>query len=226
MPLPESYKEKLAALKKFMPEIIESVKKDLKNDHLRSDWAFGKKYFGSKNPLKLTTEELIEGYSKAIQDEEQGEKIAEFVANRWIFRNSDVYYLFEKHLQEKYPNFQDIKEIDSTIAENLIADSSEQYGFVKTYLFSFLNAVVFSDAIFEKLRTKADHELTESVVKDEEKKKELSFESLKSDYETKIARLTDKYEKKLAGLERKYFVDTEGLKKQLSLLQKKLQGAN
>ncbi len=52
-----------------------------------------------------------------------------------------------------------------------------------------------------------------------------SVEQIKRHCEQEVARLTDKYEKKLLGMQKKYAIDTAQLKKQIGMLQKKLEGA-
>ena len=47
---------------------------------------------------------------------------------------------------------------------------------------------------------------------------------MQSHYDQQITRLTDKYEKKLQGMQKKYIQDIETLKKQITLLQRKLNG--
>ena len=95
-----TYKEKYNALKNWMPAIVDVVKKDLKNEHLKTDFVFAKRYFAGKNLNKLTNEELVAGYASAIQQEEKGEEIAEFITNRWLIKNSELYGFFEEELKE------------------------------------------------------------------------------------------------------------------------------
>lgn len=78
-----SYKEKFALLNDWFGLVIDSVKKDLKNEHLKKDLYFVKKFLGSKNLNKLTTEDLTEAYQRAIVEEEKGEELAEFITSRW-----------------------------------------------------------------------------------------------------------------------------------------------
>ena len=101
--------------------------------------------------------------------------------------------------------------------------SEKQFGAAQTYLFSVLNSVVFPDAIFKEMETKARQE--QHTVGEEKKRQDeqLSADAMKREHEREVARLTDKYEKKLIGLQKKYVTDVESLKKQVSLLQRKLQ---
>lgn len=219
-----TYKEKCFMLKPWMPQIMESVKKDLRNEHLKSDFKFIKKYFASKNINKLTTQDFVEGYLQALEQEEKAEEIAEFITNRWLFKNSDLYEYFETALSRISQDFTQLKEIEAKQSQEIIEGSISRFGAPRTYLFSVMNSVVFPKEIFDKLDKRAMADLKQSEEREEIQKKQLAYESLQQHYEDQIARLTDKYEKKLASMERKYFQDTDALKKQIASLQKKLSG--
>lgn len=217
-----SYKEKYAALDEWFPSIIESVKKDLKNEHIKKDYSFAKKYLSSKNPNKLTTEELVQAYKKAIAEDEKGEELAELLTSRWLLKHSDIYDFFEQQLSRIYPDFTTIEELEMAPSQNLIELARQEFGSSHTYLFAVLNSVVFPADIFKQLHEQAQNE---TLVQKEQQSlihENLSLENLKTTYETEIARLTDKYEKKLAGLQKKYVIDIESLKRQVAQLQRKL----
>lgn len=219
-----TYKEKFTLLKELLPNVIDSVKKDLKNEHLKKDFYFVKKFLGTKNLNKLTTEELTEAYQKAIDDEEKGEELAEFVTSRWLLKNSELYEFFESRLTEISPNFTDLEELSISQAQPLVDNAVSQFGALKTYLFAVLNSVVFPKEIFQKLE-----QLSQKQDVQEKEQAQLNLEKLNADtmrktFTAEMARVTDKYEKKLAGMQKKYIVDMESLKKQISQLQRKLQG--
>lgn len=219
-----TYKEKFRDLQEWLPLIIESVKKDLKNEHLRKDFQFVKKFLSSKNVQKVTTDELVQAYYQAIQEEEKGDELAEFITSRWLLKNSELYDFFEQKLSRLSPDFTTIEEIDPTQAQTLIDASIHQFGAPHTYLFAVLNSVVFTKEKFESLRQQAQKQHQQQIERQQHSLAQLSADQLRKGFEREIARLTDKYEKKLAGLEKKYHHDVEGLKKQISQLQRKLQG--
>lgn len=220
-----TYKEKCFMLKSWMPQIIETVKKDLRNEHLKKDFKFVKKYFTGKNVNKLTTQDLVEAYVSALEQEENAEEIAEFVTNHWLLKNTELYDYFEKALSQISPNFTELSEIEPNKSQEIIDQSIGHFGPQRTYLFSVMNSVVFPKEIYEKLDKRAK-EAQKKVEHDEAtQQKQKAQESLKEHYEDQIARLTDKYEKKLSGMERKYFQDTEALRKQIGALQKRLNGS-
>lgn len=217
-----SYKQRLIQLNEWMPDIIEAVKKDLKNDHLKKDYAFFKKYFSGKNINKVESHELSDAYMRSINDEEAGNEIAEFIVHRWILKNSELYHFFEERLSKINADFTEIKELSHEQATSLEKEAVQEFGPVKTFIFSSLNGVAFSPAHLSKLEAAARQEKAktkESKVFEEENR---SLEVIKAQHAQEVARLTDKYEKKLVGFQKKYTQDVDMLKKQLANLQRKL----
>lgn len=219
-----TYKEKMGNLKEWGPEIIDAIKKDLKTEHVKQDYVFAKKYLGGKPANKITLDELVQGYFEAVEKEESGEKIAEFIANRWMLKAGDVYGFFEQELTRINPEFTEIEELPSAEGDKLIDQASKMFGASKTYLFSVINSVAFSPKQFEKLKEKAQKEKKTQEEELSKLKEFSSFEALKREFEQKLGKLQDKYEQKLQGLEKKYLTDTAALKKQVANLQRKLNG--
>jgi len=216
-----TYKDKFQMLRPWMEQIVDSVKKDLKNEHLRSDPAFCKQYLVGKHYGKATAPELAEAYSQAIQGE-NGEALAEFITNRWLLKHTDLYDFFEQELTKISPNFTELEEIPFTQAETIAKHSSKEFGVLPTYLFAVLNSVVFPKPVFTHMEKQAQEEAQHAAHAEKHAVAEKEHKDLKTHFEQQIARITDKYEKKLQGLEKKYRIDTEQLKKQVSLLQRKL----
>jgi hypothetical protein len=217
-----TYKEKFAMLARWMPAIVETVKKDLRNEHLKKDYAFVRYYFSGKNFNKLSTEELAQAYTHAIANGENAEELAEFVSNRWLLKHTDLYHYFEQQLTRINPNFSEIDLIDKSTSLNLMEDAIRQFGAAQTYLFCILNSVVFPDEIYELLNQRAEQNVQQTQVEAANQKELQSLEDMKRNCEQQVARLTDKYEKKLAGLQKKYTQDVANLKKQIVNLQRKL----
>lgn len=217
-----SYQEKYADLNEWLTSIIETVKKDLKNEHLKKDFLFIKKYLASKNPQKVTTEELTEAYRKAIAEESNGNELAEFITARWLLKHSDLYEYFERELSQIAPDFTALEEIDAPAAQKLIAGSVKHFGALPTYIFSVLNSVVFPKETFQHLKKQAKEEHTHRHKAEAVAQEQMSIEKQRAAFETEMARLTDRYEKKISGLEKKYITDTENLKKQIASLQRKM----
>ncbi len=217
-----TYKEKFELLKPWLPALIGAVKKDLKNDHLKRDPQFCKRFLAGKNLGKLEDRDLVEAYMTAIQESDNGEAIAEFIANRWLLKVGDLYHFFEQHLSAINPNFAELEELSLEDAKKLSAASVAEFGASKSYLFAVINSVVFPESVFQALAKQAEQSKKLEEKESLELSEKHSIEALKLGYEQHIARLTDKYEKKLSGLQKKYATDMEALKKQLVLLQRKL----
>jgi len=217
-----SYREKFKTLQPWMPTILQTIKKDLKGDHLKMDRLFYKKYFAGKQLNKLTTDELATAYFQEIS--EGKEDLGEFVSNRWLLKNTDVYDHFASYLEKINPQFDQITEIDVSFAEEMITKATTQFGAVRAYLFAVFNSVSFSTEQMQKLANDAETEVVTAQQEAEEEETERTLDSLTKKYEREISRLTNKYEKKLIGMEKKYHRDTEALKKQIGTLQKKMDG--
>lgn len=218
-----TYKEKFADLKEWMPIIIDSVKKDLRNDHLKKDLYFVKKFLSSKNIQKVTTEELTQAYQQAIQEEEKGEEIAEFIVSRWLLKNTELYNLFETNLSRISSDFTVLEDLSPSDAQTLAESSTKEFGPIPTYLFAVLNSVVFPKETFDQLKRQAKDALHHQSTHAATEQEKATLESMQRACEREIARIEDKYEKKLAGMQKKYLLDVEQLKKQMAALQRKLQ---
>lgn len=218
----KSFKEKLIQLEDCMPEIVDCVKKDLKSEHLRKDYNFCKKYFPGKNVNKLENQELIQGYLKALREEAEADSLGEFIVHHWIFKNSEIYHFFEERLSKINADFTEIKELTNEQAEALEKEAVKAFGARKTYIFSQLNGVAFSQDHLKKMATAASKERKETAENAVQAAEARSLEEMKAAHTLEIARLTDKYEKKLLGVQKKYATDVEALKKQLSNLHRKL----
>lgn len=218
----KSFKEKLIYLEEWMPEIIDCVKKDLKSEHLKKDYNFSKKYFPGKNINKLENQEFIQGYLKALREEAEAESLAEFIVHHWIFKNSELYHFFEERLSQINPDFTEIKELTNEQATALEKAAFHDFGARRTYIFSQLNGVAFSQDQLKKMAVSATKERAETAVNAVQEAETRSLDEMKAAHAREIARLTDKYEKKLLGVQKKYAQDVETLKKQLSNLHRKM----
>jgi hypothetical protein len=219
-----TFKEKFAMIKEWMPSIVESIKKDLRTEHLKKDWLFTKTYFPHANVNKLSSEELAEGYSRAMNETDKSEELGEFICNRWLLKNTEIYSFFEAELLKISPDFTELTEIPKDKSMGIVNNASKQFGAPKTYLFSILNSVVFPKEVYDHLKKLAQSEKIEEEKSEKIALEQQSVDAMRNAYEQNLARLTDKYEKKLSGLQKKYLQDTESLKKQIAQLQRKLNG--
>lgn len=178
--------------------------------------------FQKKNLNKLSASELAEGYAVAVEESEQADALGEFIANRWLLKNTDVYDYFARQLNQVTDDFDSLDTLDEEVSKKIMNESTRYFGAQKTYLFSVFNSVVFPEEIYEELRLQAQRERDEEIGQQQAEKEQLDWAAKEKGYEQQISRLHDKYDKKFAGLEKKYLKDVEALKKQISTLQKSL----
>ncbi len=217
-----TYQEKFNLLRDWMPHIVSVVKRDLKNEHLKNDRAFAKEHFGNKPLGQITEDDLAPVYLQKIVEGEGDESLGEFVANRWMLKNTDVYDFFESSLRAINPNFDQIEELTDEASDQIIGGAAEQFGAQNTYLFSVLNSVVFPKAKLDALASQASSEAAVALQEEKVAGDERTVEAMERRLEREIKRLEDRHEKKLAGMQKKYVKDTETLKKQIANLQRKL----
>ncbi len=217
-----TYVQKFALLQNWLPNIIESVKKDLKQEHLRRNPAFIRQYFDVKNLNKIGVESMSRAYGTALQAGD--EAVGEYIAARWLLRNTDIYDFFEVQLREIAPNFAELEELQPEQGSRLMQRSIEQFGAIPTYLFSVLNSVVFDSATLQQLTALAEKEREDRLSEEKGEAEAITGEAAMRALELELSRTKDKYEKRIAGLERKYLQDTETLKREVARLQRKLAG--
>lgn len=209
-------KNQFQALQNWTLEILNTIKKDIKTDHLHTDPQFYRTYFGNRPQNRLTSEEIFAAYEKELLV--GNESLAEWVVNRWVFKHGDLYQHFADRLSQIHPDFNEIKQLTPEQSEQVLAGAAENFGAIPTFLFSILNGVVFPQATLEKLRQAAEKEKVTQAKEDAETEKKESLEKIIATHQREIARLNDK----IAGVQKKYTNDTESLKKQIKSLQQKL----
>lgn len=213
-----SFQQKFQLLEPWFQRIIESVKKEIRQEHLDKDRAFTKAYFGNKPTLRINVHELCTVYGKVIM--EGNEKVAEFIALRWLLKHAELYQQFEKILAEISPDFDQLDALSEETGKKLLLSAIPEFGAIVTYLFSIFNSVLFPEIQLQKLRELAVKELQEDQKNRELATEMVTIEELKKNHQLALQRIMDKYEKKLSGLQKKYLQDTENLKKQISGLQR------
>lgn len=214
-------KDKFQTLQPWLPQILHSIKKEIKTEHLTKSPSFYKAHFGNRPLNRITSEEICGVYQKALLEGED-EDLGEWVVNRWVFRNGDIYQHFAERLSRIHPDFDSIVSLDEAQSEEILAGSIETFGALPVYLFSVLNGVVFPENIFVRLRKIAESQ--ESIEKAEENKIEVekSLSAMEERYKAELARIERKYEDKLAGVMKKHATDVDALKRQIRALQLKL----
>ncbi len=217
-----TYAEKFVILQAWIPEILEDVRKEIKQEHLKSDPRFIKKYLENKPINRLTQEDLVLGYTKALTTGEEAEPLGEFIVNRWLIQHGDIYHYFETYLNKIAEDFTQIEELTSEQAKPLIEGSVKEFGLKETYLFSIFNSVAFPKQLMEKLAKDADQERLQKREERGQQEEEMTWAQRVQQAELQVQRLSDRYEKKLVGLQKKYLNDVSALKQQIANLQRKL----
>ena len=90
--------QRFEMIQEFLPFIIQIIRKDLRQDHLKRDKDFLKTYFGGKNPNKLSVDDLVTGYTPLLK--EGNDELWEFFSDRWLRKHTEMYYFFEEKLKE------------------------------------------------------------------------------------------------------------------------------
>jgi hypothetical protein len=214
-------KNSFMLVRPWMEQILQTIKKDIKTDHLPGDKSFYKTHFGNRPQNKLTQEEVFAVYEKELLA--GNPDLSEWVINRWVFKYGDLYRHFAERLSAINPNFQQIEILSDAQAEQVLAGCQEKFGSTPTYIFARLNGVVFSDAMFEKLYQEALQETQSKKQMQEIKNEQESIEQITMRHQREMSRLHEKFEDKLSGIQRKYCADVEALKKQIRSLQQQIQ---
>lgn len=203
-------------LQNWTLEVLHAIKKDIKNDHLHTDPLFYRTYFGNRPQNRLSLEEIFGAYEKELL--KGNEELSEWVVNRWVFKHGDLYQHFAERLSRINENFDQINTLTEAESREILKGAPEAFGAIPTYLFCVLNGVVFPKQVLEELRGQAEREKIslekKSALTEEEESLEKTIASLKRE----IARQNDK----ILGVQKKYEKDTEALKKQIKILQQKL----
>lgn len=221
----KDYRTKFRQLEPWHPLLIAGVQKELIRDHLTKDRAFSKTHFGSLIPQKIPLEKLVEVYRKVVDAHPEAEMIAEFILTRWILKNSDLYYLFEKSLNQITPDFASLTSIEEAAARSLLQEALPQFGAAKCYCFSIINEVVFSPELLEELRDKALTELVQREKDNEcslQQEAETSLQRRNEWLQAELQRQKERHEKKLLGLQRLHQKEVDAFKKQLASLQRQM----
>jgi hypothetical protein len=206
------------ALQNWTLEVLKDIKKDIKTDHLHTDPVFYRTYFGNRPQNRLTSDEIYSAYEQELL--KGNEDLAEWVVNRWVFKNGELYEVFAGRLSQINPDFSEIKQLSAEESKKVLEGVADSFGAIPTYIFSLLNGVVFPTEILEELRKGADAEKVKLEKEAEKNEKQESLEKVIAAHQREITRLNDR----VAGVLKKYTNDTEALKKQIKALQKKLNG--
>lgn len=214
-------KEKFQTIQPWLFQVLSTIKKEIKTEHLSKSPLFYKAHFGNRPLNRLTNEEIYAAYEKELLGSDN-EEIGEWVVNRWVFRNGDIYQHFADRLSQIDPDFEEIKNLDDAQSQQVLKDSVASFGALPVYLFTILNGVVISPEVLRSLRDAAEKEEAQQKEEAEAKMLSESLEQLLERQKTEMLRIEKKYEDKLAGVMKKHAVDVAALKNQIRSLQSRL----
>lgn len=210
---------KYQTLQPFLGEILDLIRKDIKTDYLPGSASFCRTHFGSRPVNRLTNEEINAVFMKELIA--GNEDMAEWVVNRWVFKNGDVYNHFAQRLSDVNPDFDAIKALTVEESRKILAGAKEAFGAKPVYFFAMLNGVVFPESIFAELKKDAEAENVQQKVEEKKESEQLELAKTIERHEREMARTIDKYEQKIAGVLKKYTSEVEALKAQIRALQKR-----
>jgi hypothetical protein len=208
----QTWAGRFSLLSPWFSDIVSSVKRDCKSEHLRLDPGFVRQHFGGLPIQRITIEEMRAVYLQQILAGH--ERLAEFIANRWLFRNMDIYRFFEESLQKISPEFEKITEVPAEQAETIVKEACEKFGCEKTFCFVAINEVALSKPIFDRLQRQALERLSERQKEMPADEKEETEGRLRVEME----RLKERHEKKVAEMTRKHQQEVHRLHKEISVL--------
>ncbi len=215
MMINSSYKNKFEILAPFVGELCLEIKKEIKQEFVKKK--------GLQAEFKsLDISDISQFFYKKVA-EEGDEKTGEWLASSWIYKNGEIFQLFHEQLSLVDKHYDQLESLSSSVEEQIKDLSVGKFGFVRVYLFSILNSVVFSTKLFEELKNGALKELSVSKDHSLEDEDSISLEDLRKSFEMERLKMEEKCEKRLQGVIKKTQMEVEGYRKQIGQLQKRLE---
>ena len=212
----KTWKGRFSLVSPWFADIVSSIKQQLKSEHLSLDPVFVRTHFSGLPLHRISQEELRAVYLREILSGQN--QLAEFVANRWLFKNLPLYTFFEGQLEKIGGNIETIEAIADEQAILMIQSALEKsFSIDDVFCFVTLNDVRFSDEVFVDLHKKALELLSERN-KPALKKENCREEKL----EDELKKTKEKCEKRVAELTRKHELELTKLHKEIRELKLKL----
>jgi hypothetical protein len=208
----QTWAGRFSLLSPWFSDIISDVKRDCKNEHLRLDSQFVRQHFGGTAVQRISLEEMRTVYLQQILAGH--ERLAEFVANRWLFRNMDLYRFFEQALEKISPEFDKITELTPEQADELIKQAAEKFDFEKVFCFVAINDVALPKEPFERLQRQA----LELLSKRQKEMPANEDEEAEDRWRGEMDRMKERHEKKVAEITKKHQQEVQRLQKEISQL--------
>ena len=209
----QTWAGRFSLLSPWFSDIISDVKRDCKSEHLRLDPVFVRQHFAGTPVQKISLEEMRVVYLQQILAGH--ERLSEFIANRWLFRNMDVYRFFEESLQKISPDFDKIKELTQEQADSLITQAADKFGYEKVFCFVAINDVAVPKEPFERLQRQALEALSK-------RQKEIPADDgadAEGRWRSEMDRMKERHEKKIAEMTKKHQQEVQRFQKEIEKLQ-------
>jgi hypothetical protein len=143
-------KSKFEYLSPVFSNILQDIRRDIRNEHMKQDREFVQKYF-SRSYIESSSSEIEKAYYHEIVAQ-GNEVLADWIVSKWILRHAEVYEFFVSELSKINENFEEIEMIDGNVAKSIVARSVELHGLEDTFIFSLLNSVALADEMMEFLK--------------------------------------------------------------------------
>lgn len=208
----QTWAGRFSLLSPWFSDIIADIKRDCKNEHLRLDPGFVRQHFGGVPVQRISLEEMRTVYLQQILAGH--ERLAEFVANRWLFRNMDLYRFFEQALEKVSPDFEKITELTVEQADQLITEASEKFTIEKVFCFVAINEVAVPKEPFDRLQRLA----LESLSKRQKEMPSSDDEGSEERWRGEMDRMKERHEKKVAEMAKKHQQEVQRLQKEITQL--------
>ncbi len=203
---------RFSLLSPWFSDIISDVKRDCKSEHLRLDPLFVRQHFGGRPVQRISLEEMRAVYLQQILAGH--DRLAEFIANRWLFRNMELYRFFEEALQKISPDFDAITELAKEQSDALVKEASEKFGYEKLFCFVTINDVALPQEPFEHLQRQA----LECLSKRQQSMPQGEEPEAEERWRAEMGRLKERHEKKIAEMTKKHQQEVQRLQKEIAQL--------
>jgi hypothetical protein len=211
-----SWAGKFSLLSPWFSEMLDVIKRDCKQEHLSVDPHFVRKFFAGKPVARISLDEMRAVYMQQILA--GNDQIADFIANRWLFRNMDLYRFFEEELQKVSPEFEKIKELSVEETEKLFEKALKSFSLEKIFCFVVINEVAFNPVFFENLQKQALEALSKRQKEQPEENSNKEVLLLKEEME----RIKERHEKKIQEMKRQHQQEIGRFQNEILSLKKEL----
>jgi len=210
------WQEKFSQISPWFSDIIADIKKDCKNEHLRLDPQFVRQHFGGMPIHRITIEQMRDVYFRQILAGHV--RLAEFIVNRWLFRNMEIYRFFETALKKIDLEFEKLESLPLTESRTLLAEALKTFQCEKLFCFVVLNDVAFPESLLEELQKRALDSLS---IRQENHEEDRIEKKLREE----MVRMKERHEKKVQELTKRHQGELEQLRREVAKLRQEKQEA-